>query len=296
MKDDNDKKIIMIEIESIKIVNPRSRNKFIHDAIRDSIDNSGLRKPVTVRAIKDKKYSYALVCGQGRIEALIQMNEKYVPAIVKDISQEDGYIMSLVENIARRKPRATELYERIRDMKENGLSENEIANFTGCSESWVKSILLLMNRSEQKLLAAVESGKLPIYLAVIFSRSNSEENQNILIDAYEKGMVKPKYIAKIRNILDQRDEGNKGTPSHNYQLHKTNKKLSTEQLLQLYQDNVDEHKKLIAKNEYVTESLIITKKILTELLSDNEFTQLLKSESLNMIPSLILQQIKREEI
>lgn len=288
MTEERNNKIILIEIDSIKIVNPRSRNKFIHDEIRDSIDSSGLRKPITVRVIQDKKYSYALVCGQGRIEALIKMNEKHVPAIIKNINQEDGYIMSLVENIARRKPRATELYERIREMHAEGINEKQIALYTGCSENWVNSILLLINKGEQNLLAAVESGKIPIYLAVEFSRANNEESQNILIDAYEKGMIKSKNISKLRNILDQRDDGNKGTTSHNYQFHKENKKISTDQLLELYQKNVDEHKLLITKNEYVIESLIITKKIISELLSENDFILLLKSESLNMLPSSLI--------
>lgn len=288
MTEERNNKIILIEIDSIKIVNPRSRNKFIHDEIRDSIDSSGLRKPITVRVIQDKKYSYALVCGQGRIEALIKMNEKHVPAIIKNINQEDGYIMSLVENIARRKPRATELYERIREMHAEGINEKQIALYTGCSENWVNSILLLINKGEQNLLAAVESGKIPVYLAVEFSRANNEESQNILIDAYEKGMIKSKNISKLRNILDQRDDGNKGTTSHNYQFHKENKKISTDQLLELYQKNVDEHKLLITKNEYVIESLIITKKIISELLSENDFILLLKSESLNMLPSSLI--------
>ncbi|EDZ6266494.1 nuclease, partial [Salmonella enterica] len=39
--------IVMISIDQIKIINPRPRNKFIHDGIKESINKRGLSKPVT---------------------------------------------------------------------------------------------------------------------------------------------------------------------------------------------------------------------------------------------------------
>lgn len=280
-------KIAVIEMSSIKILNPRSRNKFIHNEIKESIDLSGLRKPITVRKIIDDKYQYALICGQGRMEALLALGETYIPAIIKTVSEEDAYIMSLIENVVRRKPRATELYERIREMFNSGVGYTDIAKYVGCSEKWVRSVFLLLEQGEQKLLYAVESGKIPLYLAVEFARSNGEDNQNILIEAYEKGVIKTNNISKIRLILEMRNSGNKGLSNLDYQYHKETKKISPEQLLSIYQENVTEHKHLLAKNEYVSESLSISKKIIQDLLSNEEFLSILKTEGLNDIPSIM---------
>jgi len=45
---------------------------------------------------------YYLVCGQGRLEAFVLSVKPKFQAIVKEASKDDCFLMSLVENIARR--------------------------------------------------------------------------------------------------------------------------------------------------------------------------------------------------
>ncbi|MDC9594108.1 ParB/RepB/Spo0J family partition protein [Xenorhabdus sp. IM139775] len=205
----NNHKIILVDIKSIKIANPRTRNKFIHNEIKENIEKTGLRKPVSLREIKDGEFEYALICGQGRLEALINLGETKIPAIIKDVDEEDGYIMSLVENIARRNPSSAELFEVVRDMKLRGLTDSVISEYIGYSKNWVNNITMLLSKGEKKLLSAVENRKIPLYLAVEFARSSTEEAQHLFLNAYEKGLIKSKDVIKIRNILDQRSEGKK---------------------------------------------------------------------------------------
>jgi hypothetical protein len=54
--------------------------------------------------------------------------------------------MSLVENIARRRPRSNELLQVIKDMKIRGLSDSEISEITGYSSNWVSSINMLLDK------------------------------------------------------------------------------------------------------------------------------------------------------
>lgn len=74
----------------------------MHEEIKESIKKRGLSKPISVRTIDEDDFKYALICGQGRIEALVALGETIIPAIIRDVSEEDAYVMSLVENIARR--------------------------------------------------------------------------------------------------------------------------------------------------------------------------------------------------
>lgn len=281
-------RIELIEISRIKIMNPRSRNKVVHDEIKNSIDTSGLRKPVSVREIKDSKYQYALICGQGRLEALSAIGENHVPAIIKEINQEDAYVMSLVENIARRKPRASELYERISEMSARGIADADIAKYLSCSENWVRSILLMLSKGERKLLAAVESGKIPLYLAVEFARSDGAETQDILINAYEKGIINSKNVGKIKDILSLRAVGVKDMAGPDFQPHRESKRISPDELLSLYQDSVNEHKNLIAKYDYVIECLLICRTITIDLLANQEFVELLNKQGLHQVPYAIV--------
>ncbi|MDV0347474.1 ParB N-terminal domain-containing protein [Klebsiella variicola] len=205
-----DVQIHMIKISDIKVVIPRSRNKLRHSEITESIDASGLRKPITVRRIVDKKYQFALICGQGRLESLTALGEELTPAIVLDIDENKAYIMSLVENMARVVPRAGEQFQRIKEMTEQGLTNKEISNSTGLSLHWITSLTMLISKGENKLLSAVESGSIPISLAVEIARVDFEGGQELLIKAFDKGLIKHKDVGKIREILDSRDEGLKG--------------------------------------------------------------------------------------
>ena len=43
-----------------------------------------------------------LVCGEGRLNAFRILGETHIPALAVDVTDEDAFIMSLAENIARR--------------------------------------------------------------------------------------------------------------------------------------------------------------------------------------------------
>lgn len=274
------KGIILIKTSLIKILNPRSRNKFRHGEITESIDKSGLRKPITVRKINDKEYEYALVCGQGRLEAINNLNEDMIPAFIIDIDDETAYLMSLIENMARVNPRAGEQFNRIKEMKAEGLTDKEISTVTGFSYGWISSITMLIDKAENKLLAAVESGKIPISLAVEIAKTDYQGAQELFVQAFEKGEIKHKDIIKIRAILDARNEGLKGFNGAGFGYSKKKKELTTEDLTKLYQENIDSHKKIKKKALFVEENIILARQIIQDIMNDDSFAKLVKEENM----------------
>ncbi|MCC8380735.1 ParB/RepB/Spo0J family partition protein [Xenorhabdus sp. PB30.3] len=153
-------KITMIEISKILITNPRERDKFTHDEIKTNIHNIGLKRPITVRKIIHGDFLYALICGQGRLEAYQQVSETHIPAIIKDVDEETGHLMSLTENIARRKPRTTELLESVKQLKIQGLTDKEIGERLGYVVSWVNGVIKIAD-----LLSAIQRVSL-LYVAI----------------------------------------------------------------------------------------------------------------------------------
>lgn len=280
--------IVLLKISLIKIMNPRSRNKFRHGEITESIDKSGLRKPITVRKIIDKDYEYALVCGQGRLEAINNLNEDMIPAFIIDIDDETAYLMSLIENMARVNPRAGEQFNRIKEMKAEGLTDREISTVTGFSYSWISNITMLIDKAENKLLAAVESGKIPISLAVEIAKTDYQGAQELFIQAFEKGEIKHKDIIKIRAILDSRNEGLKGFTGTGFGYNKKKKELTVEDLTKLYQENIESHKKIKKKALFVEGNIILAKQIFQDIMRDDCFVQLAKSENVLEYVNLIM--------
>ncbi|MGC1072343.1 ParB/RepB/Spo0J family partition protein [Pantoea agglomerans] len=287
-------KIQMIKASAIKVILPRSRNKFKHAEITESIDTSGIRKPVTVRKINDNKFDYALICGQGRLESISNLNEELIPAFVLDVDENIAHIMSLAENMARVLPRAGQQYLRIKEMKDQGVNNKQIAESTGLSLKWITCLTMLIEKGENKLLAAVESGKMPISLAVEIARVDYKEGQELFIKAFDEGKIKHKDVGKLREILDSRNEGLKGVINVSYKKDKNKKRLTTDELKKLYQENIKEHKALINKANYLEVNLLLVNQIFCELLQDDEFKNIISDENLNNIVSVVVKNSTKE--
>lgn len=114
----------LIRVSEIAVVNPRVRNKKSFRELVENISVLGLKKPITVsRSDGDDNSTYDLVCGQGRLEAFIELGEFEIPAFVIEATPEDRMVKSLVENCARRAHRAIDLLHDIGGMKQRGYSE-----------------------------------------------------------------------------------------------------------------------------------------------------------------------------
>ena len=84
--------ICMISIDDIEILNPRDRNEKVFAEIVESIHTVGLKKPITVTKISDRKLQYQLICGEGRIKAFKQLGATEIPARIIDVNKEEALI------------------------------------------------------------------------------------------------------------------------------------------------------------------------------------------------------------
>src|SRR5258707_15555748 len=85
------KQIKSIPSDQIRFLNPRVRNRRNFQEIVQSIARVGLKRPITVspRKAETDSASYDLVCGQGRVEAFIQLGQTKFPAIVIEAEESD---------------------------------------------------------------------------------------------------------------------------------------------------------------------------------------------------------------
>jgi ParB/RepB/Spo0J family partition protein len=142
---------------------PRARNKRQHREIVNNIEAIGLKRPITVsRRDGAGGPRYDLVCGEGRLEAFQMLGQTEIPAVVIEASESECLVMSLVENIARRTPRPIDLMKEIGALRSRGYTDAEIAEKIGVGASWVNMIASLLERGEERLVAAVETGLIPI--------------------------------------------------------------------------------------------------------------------------------------
>jgi ParB family transcriptional regulator, chromosome partitioning protein len=167
----------MIPIDRIEVLNPRDRNKRVFDEVVGNIKAIGLKKPITVtpRPGPDGDMKFLLICGEGRLKAYQSLGEATIPAMVVDVGNEEAFIMSLVENIARRKYQPLELLAGIEQLQASGYNKKEIADKTGLSIDYIKGILTLLEEGEERLLVSVGNGRIPLNTALEIARAGNDE-------------------------------------------------------------------------------------------------------------------------
>lgn len=272
----------LIPIDRITVVNPRVRNRKAFREIVDNIAELGLKRPITVAARKSKDGPrYDLVCGQGRLEAFQELGQSEIPAIIIDASSEDCLVMSLVENLARRQHRALDLLRDIRGLKERGYPEAEIARKTHLSPKYVRGVVRLLESGEHRLLRAVESGKLPVSVAVDIAEAKDTEVQDVLRQAYEANQLRGGRLMAAKRLVEARQQYGKGRPSADQ---KKRRSLSVESLIRTYQNDVERKQVLLRKATATRNELMFITEALRKLLNDENFVTLLRAEGLATIP------------
>jgi len=287
--------IEMIPVDAIHVLNPRARNRRQHREIVDNISTIGLKRPITVsRRRTGNTVRYDLVCGEGRLEAFRMLGQTQIPAIVIDVAEAECLVMSLVENIARRQHRPIDLMAEIGSLAKRGYNDAEVAEKIGCSRSWVNHVLTLLERGEERLVAAVEAGLIPIAMATEIAQAESEEAQTILMDAYESGKIRGKKLSAIRRLLDQRLRKRKGAKDRGLGRRSPSKRLTADDLLRVYQREAGKQRLLARKADFAQARLLFIVEAMKDLLADEGFTTLLRAEGLATMPQALAARIAGE--
>ncbi len=291
-------KIKMIPIDRINILNPRERNQKKFFDIATNITQVGLKKPITVMPLKSgaKGKDYDLVCGQGRLEAFMACGQKEIPALVIDVSEEQALIMSLVENLTRRRYRPADLLQGIEILKKQGYDARAIADKIGLSKEYVYGVLRLMENGEERLLAAVETGQLSIALAIRIASSPHDE-QIALQEALDSGQLKGRQFLLAMSLLDRRRRRGKGfvDESGRKRDKSGDKKPSGQSVVKAYKREVNRMERLVHNANRTSEHLFFIKKSLRDLLKAKDFKALLQTEKLPTMPKPLNDFIKKQE-
>jgi ParB family chromosome partitioning protein len=285
-----EKEIERIPIREIRIVNPRSRNKLKFLLLVASIRAVGLKKPILVsrRDLDADGTRYNLVCGQGRMEACLVLGETTIPAVVVDATREEQFLMSLVENIARRPPSNTALLGELRILRQRNYKTDEIAKKLGLDRSYIHGIVRLVEHGEELLIRAVEAGHIPISVAVEIASGNDHEAQRALSEAYEKGDLRGSRLTAAKRIIAQRIEKQRQVGRN----HQTRRMLTSDRLVREYQQRTREQRNLVRKANATEERLLLLTSALRSLFTDEHFTTLLRAENLSDIPEQLAMRLK----
>ncbi|MBC2668471.1 ParB N-terminal domain-containing protein [Novosphingobium piscinae] len=283
----------MVALDRIHVLNPRTRSKRGQEDFIRNIRDVGLKRPITVARKRGADgLTYDLVCGQGRLEAFRALGQSEIPARVIDASEAECLVMSLVENIARRQHRPIDLMREIGELRSRGHSVDGVARIIGAARTWVNSVVGLLERGEERLLSAVETGVIPISLAAEIALADNSQAQNLLLDAYNSGDLRGKKLAAARKMLEARQSAKIQTLAASKHGRSSNRRpISVKELMTVYQKQAEQQRLLVKKSQRTETQLIFTVQALKDLLADEAFRDLLAREGLDLMPRALAQRI-----
>lgn len=282
----------MIPIDRIDVLNPRDRNEDVFAEIVKNIGAIGLKKPITVtpRPGSDGAERYLLVCGEGRMKALRKLGETRMPALVVHVDDEGAFIMGLAENVARRMYRPLELLAGITQLKVKGYSPALIAQKTGLTLPYVTDILTLIDQGEERLLVAVERGRVPLTIAIDISRAGNSDKtvQAALQEAYETGQLRGRQLMNARRLVQSRQRLGRSINRH---ASPQDADVTTSSLVRAYQKEVKRQQLMVRRASFAQQRLLFVTGALRQLFAEENFVTLLRAEGLDALPKYLADRI-----
>jgi ParB family chromosome partitioning protein len=280
MMTDTPESVTLVPIDRIKVLNSRDRNMKVFEEIVENIRSIGLKKPITVteREGADGAPAYLLVCGEGRLNAFRLLGESHIPALVVNVTDEDAFIMSLAESIAD-----------IELLLARDYTIDEIIQRTGLSEKFVRDIVFLLEKGEERLIEAEQNGTIPLTTALEIARAKHDDENlgDMLEEAYKTGQLKGHQITDAKRLIEKRREKGPKTGGNRPKLPN-----SAHSLVKTYQREVARQHKLMLKADHEHQQLLLVFQGLKRLFSDEHFVTLLRAEGLDSLPKYLADRIE----
>jgi ParB family chromosome partitioning protein len=141
-------RLVMLDPTEIKPNPKQPRTHFDEAALEDlcaSIKRDGVQEPVIVR---ERNGGYELVSGERRVRASVMADMTEIPAVVRDIGDDDMLRLGLIENLQREDLNAIETAEAYQQLVEQfGWTQEELAVEVGKKRATVANSLRLLQLS-----------------------------------------------------------------------------------------------------------------------------------------------------
>ena len=127
------------------------------DELAQSIKENGVIQPIIVR--QSPVIGYEILAGERRYRASRLAGLTSIPAVVKQLSDQEMMVQSIIENLQRENLNPIEEARAYESLVEKGFSHAEIADKMGKSRPYISNSIRLLSLPEQ-ILSEVENGKL----------------------------------------------------------------------------------------------------------------------------------------
>ena len=217
---DNDK-IVEIALDEVK-KNPYQPRTYFNEEklneLKESIEKNGLLQPIIVKkAVK----GYYIIAGERRYRAFELLGRKEIPAIIKEMTDEEMMVFAVLENLQREDLSALEESESYKNLMDKmSLTQEELAKKLGKSRPYIANSLRLLklpteikNKLEQGVISTAHART----LLSLKTKKAMEEVCTLVVERkmsvreleeYVAKLLKPKEVkkAKAKDIFIEEQE------------------------------------------------------------------------------------------
>jgi len=200
-----DRRREMIPVDKIKVINSRNRDQKQFALNVQSIEGNGQLKDIRVNdKFLARSGLYELICGEGRLIAHKRLGRTHIRAEIVTCTRKQAYLESLVENLARSRPGTMDFARELKNLHDEGWSFEQIAQIACRTVEYIRQYIQLVEKGEDRLIQGVEQEVFPMTFAVLVATSENAAIQNVLMDAFDRGIVNCQNFAKARAIINSR--------------------------------------------------------------------------------------------
>jgi ParB family chromosome partitioning protein len=171
------------------------------DELSRSIAATGVVQPVIVRALPGGRFQ--LIAGERRWRASEKAGKATVPAVVRNVSDEQAMEMTIVENLQRADLNAMEqarAYERL--SREFKMTQEQMAQRTGKDRASVGNFMRLLKLPEE-VQTAVENGNLSFgHAKALLALRNEDEILTVALNVVVLNLSVRQTEARVQEILN----------------------------------------------------------------------------------------------
>jgi stage 0 sporulation protein J len=200
-------------MEELKIIqlseiqkNPyQPRKDFSEEKIQElaqSIKENGLIQPIIVR--QSPVIGYEILAGERRYRASIVAGLSEVPVIVKNLSDQDMMVHSIIENLQREDLNPIDEAKAYQSLIDKGFTHAEIAEKMGKSRPYITNLVRLLNLSPF-ILKEVESGRLSQAHARLLINLSKNDQENLL----KRIQAEDLSVRQVERLLQEKKQEKK---------------------------------------------------------------------------------------
>ena len=200
----------IVQIKDIQKNPYQPRKEFSEEKIQElaqSIKENGLIQPIIVR--KSPVLGYEILAGERRYRASIAAGLSEVPVIVKQLSDQDMMLHSIIENLQRENLNPIEEAKAYQSLIDKGFTHTEIAEKMGKSRPYITNLVRLLGLPKH-ILIEVESGKISQAHARLLIQLSSDKQDKLLNRIQTENLS----VRQVEQILQKTKKSSKKEKDH----------------------------------------------------------------------------------